>query len=146
MFPACYEPRPTRVEKVNDRSDYWPGKVFGLPEDGPRSVPSLLRRMIALVIDWAIAMGLSYLFFDFEGIAIGAAFVAVQAVCGLVVGGSPGHLLTKMRIAPIRGGRLGVIAPLVRPIFVILVIPPLIMDRDHRGVHDRLLGTIMVSR
>jgi uncharacterized RDD family membrane protein YckC len=131
---------------MTDGIDYWPGKVFGLPDDGPRSVPSLLRRMLALIIDWAIAMGVSYLFFDFEGLAIGVAFVAIQAVFGLVIGGSPGHLMTKMRIAPIRGGRLGIVAPLIRPLLVILVIPPLIMDRDQRGVHDRLVGTIMVSR
>lgn len=125
---------------------YWPGKMFGLPENGPRSVPSLLRRFVALCIDWALSVGVSVLFFDFNGLATGVVFVAMQMMFGLVVGGSPGHLLTRMRIAPVKGGRLGIIAPLIRPAFIILVIPPMVMDRDQRGVHDRLVGTIMVSR
>lgn len=125
---------------------YWPGKSFGLPESGPRSVPGVGRRALALSIDWAIAVGVSVAFFDYSALAIAVTFIIAQALFGLVMGGSPGHLVMKMRMAPIRGGRLGIIAPLVRPFLVMLVIPPLIYDRDHRGVHDRLVGTVMVSR
>jgi len=39
-----------------------------------------------------------------------------------------------------------VIAPLLRPLLIALVIPALIYDRDRRGVHDRLVGTILVTR
>jgi uncharacterized RDD family membrane protein YckC len=139
-------PRPTTLSVVTDRDDYWPGKIFGLPEQGPRSVPSLGRRILALCIDWALCVGVSVAFFDFNGFATGIVFVVMHMLFGVVIGGSPGHLLTKMRIATIRGGRLGIVAPLVRPLLIILVIPPLIMDRDQRGVHDRVVGTIMVSR
>jgi hypothetical protein len=131
---------------VSEQDDYWPGKVFGLPERGPRSVPGLGRRLVALLIDWALAVAVSVAFFDYDGFATGIIFIATQMLFGLVIGGSPGHLLLKMRMAPIRGGRLGIIAPLIRPLLLILVIPPLIIDRDQRGVHDRLVGTIMVSR
>ena len=135
--------------------NYWPGKIFGLPEEGPRSVPSLLRRVVALCIDWAMSMGISIAiavvwlgrdWLDHNGFVTGLIFVVMQMIFGLVIGGSPGHLLTKMRIAPIKGGALGIIAPLVRPWLIILVIPPIMMDRDQRGVHDRIVGTIMVSR
>jgi hypothetical protein len=138
--------RPDYTGGVSEDDDYWPGKVFGLPEEGPRSVPGLGRRIVALCIDWALAVGVSVAFFDYSGFATGIIFVITQMLFGLVIGGSPGHLLLKMRIAPIRGGRLGIIAPLVRPLLLILVIPPLIMDKDQRGVHDRLVGTILVSR
>jgi hypothetical protein len=138
--------RPTTLSAVTDTDDYWPGKGFGLPADGPRSVPTLLRRVVALCIDWAFSVAVSVLFFDFNGFATGAVFIAMHMMFGLVVGGSPGHLITKMRMAPIRGGALGIIAPLVRPWLIILVIPPIMMDRDQRGVHDRIVGTIMVSR
>lgn len=131
---------------MTDGDNYWPGKVFGLPADGPRSVPSLLRRSLGICIDWAISVGISVLFFSFNGFATGLVFVIMHMLFGLVVGGSPGHLLTKMRIAPIRGGALGIVAPLIRPWLIILVIPPIMMDRDQRGVHDRIVGTIMVSR
>jgi hypothetical protein len=51
-----------------------------------------------------------------------------------------------MRIAPIKGGALGVIAPLVRPLLIALVIPAVITDDDLRGLHDRLVATILVVR
>jgi hypothetical protein len=64
----------------------------------------------------------------------------------LILAGSPGHLILRIRIAPIRGGALGVIAPIVRPVLVALVIPALITDDDQRGLHDRLVATILVRR
>jgi hypothetical protein len=131
---------------VSEAGDYWPGKVFGLPESGPRSVPSIFRRIGALSVDWAIAVGVSVAFFDYDPLALAAIFVVVHMLFGLVVGGSPGHLLFRMRIAPVAGGALGIVAPLVRPLLLILVIPALLMDRDQRGVHERIVGTIMVSR
>lgn len=140
---------------MSDTGTYWPGKQFGLPENGPRSVPTLLRRVVALCIDWAISVAVSMTiavvwfgldWIDYNGFVTGLIFVIMHMVFGLITGGSPGHLLTKMRMAPIKGGALGVVAPLIRPWLIILVIPPIMMDRDQRGVHDRIVGTIMVSR
>ena len=101
---------------MSESDNYWPGKVFGLPQDGPRSVPSLLRRVIGICIDWAISLavsigiavgwyGLDWL--DYDGFVTGLIFVVMHMLFGLVVGGSPGHLLTKMRIAPMQRGRTG---------------------------------------
>ncbi len=125
---------------------YWPGKKFGLPQDGPRSTPTYLRRVAALAIDWAIAVGISLSFFDYNGLWTLAIFVVFQVVGGLFLAASPGHLLTGMRIAPIRGGALGVIAPVLRPLLIALVIPALLVDEDQRGAHDRLVGTLLVRR
>lgn len=124
----------------------WPGKQFGLPESGPRSAPSWSRRIGGLVVDWLLAVALSFVFFDYNGVAIMAIFIALHALGGLLLAGSPGHLVFRMRIAPIRGGRLGMVAPLVRPLLIALVIPPLMNDSDMRGAHDRLVGTVLVSR
>jgi uncharacterized RDD family membrane protein YckC len=126
--------------------DYWPGKKFGLPQDGPRSTPTYLRRVAGLGIDWTLAVVLSVLFFDYNGWWTLALFVLLNVVGGLLLAGSPGHLLAGIRIAPIKGGALGLIAPLVRPLLIALVIPALIVDEDQRGVHDRLVGTILVRR
>jgi hypothetical protein len=41
----------------------WPGERFGLPDDGPRSVARFGRRLGGIAIDWAVAYGLSWLFF-----------------------------------------------------------------------------------
>ena len=126
--------------------DYWPGKKFGLPQEGPRSTPTYLRRVAGLGIDWALAVVLSVLFFDYNAWWTLALFVLLNVVGGLLLAGSPGHLLAGIRIAPITGGALGLVAPLVRPLLIALVIPALIVDEDQRGVHDRLVGTILVRR
>lgn len=126
--------------------EYWPGKRFGLPMDGPRSTPTYLRRVVALGIDWAIAVGISVAFFNYNALATLAIFIGLSVVGGSLLAGTPGHLLTKIRIAPITGGALGLVAPLVRPFLVALVIPAVIADEDMRGAHDRLVGTILVLR
>ena len=86
------------------------------------------------------------IFFDYDGLATLLVFVALSALGGLLAAGSPGHLIARIRIAPVKGGALGLFAPLVRPLLVALVIPALITDEDQRGLHDRLVGTILVVR
>jgi hypothetical protein len=126
--------------------DYWPGKDFGLPAEGPRSAPSWSRRIGALAIDWGISMLVAWLFYGYDGLAILMVFIVINGLGGLMFAGSPGHLGLRIHIAPVAGGRLGVWAPLIRPLLIALVIPPLINDKDMRGAHDRLVGTVLVSR
>lgn len=126
--------------------EYWAGQRFGLPEDGPRSTPSFARRIGGLLIDWALAYTVGWLAFDLYWLSTLAVFIGLQALGGLFLAGSPGHLLCGIRIAPIAGGRLGILAPLVRPLLIALVIPALLYDDDLRGGHDRLVGTILVRR
>jgi hypothetical protein len=145
LFPPCYISLATYTGAVVDE-EYWPGKKFGLPMEGPRSTPTYLRRVAGLGLDWAIAVGISMLFFEYNGLWTLAIFIILQMVGGLLLAGSPGHLLTGMRIAPIRGGALGVLPPLIRPLLVALVIPAVMVDEDQRGVHDRMVGTILVRR
>jgi len=126
-----------------------PGQRFGLPDDGPRSVARFGRRLAAIAIDWAIAYGLSWLFFrGSDGTANPWATLAVFAVLTLLFelffNASIGHLVLRMRVVPIRGGSLAPWRPLVRTLLLCLAIPPLIWDRDQRGLHDRLAGTVLV--
>lgn len=146
MFRACYTPSATLGAMDAGGGGYWPGKKFGLPESGPRSTPSYLRRVGGLAIDWAIAVGLAIAFFDYHPMWTLVLFVALHALFGLTTAGSPGHHAFRMRIAPIRGGPLGIVAPLVRPLLIALVLPALLTDEDMRGAHDRLVGTILVVR
>ena len=128
-----------------ERNDpnYWPGKRFGLPQDGPRSTPTYLRRALGLAIDWGIAVGVSLLFFDYRALPTLAVFVGMSMLGGLFAAGTLGHLVTGIRIAPIKGGALGIMAPLVRPLLVAAVLPAILNDEDMRGGHDRLVGTIL---
>jgi hypothetical protein len=127
----------------------WPGDRLGLPETGPRSIGRLGRRIAAIVIDWSLALLLSWSFFRTdEGTAdplvtLGL-FAAAQFLFLLILNGSVGHLLLRMRVVPLRGGYLGVWRPLVRTVLLCLAIPALIWDQDQRGLHDKVAGTVLV--
>lgn len=124
----------------------WPGKRLGLPQSGPRSVARLGRRVVALIIDWGLAVLISVAFFHYEGWATLAIFAIEQAVFLLTLNGSIGHLVSGLRVVPIAGGYLGIWRPLARTVLLCVVIPAVIWDRDQRGMHDRLIGTILVRR
>ena len=127
-------------------SNDWPGRRLGLPEAGPRSIARPGRRFAALAIDWASAVVISVAFFNYDPFATLAIFAAAQAIFLLTANGSVGHLALGMRVVPIAGGYLGVWRPFVRTILLCLVIPAVIWDRDQRGMHDRLIGTVLVRR
>jgi uncharacterized RDD family membrane protein YckC len=126
----------------------WPGERLGLPESGPRSIGRLGRRLIAILIDWAVASLLSWAFFPTAlgtdpFITLGI-FAALQYLFLIVVNGSLGHLLVRLRVVPLAGGYLGMWRPLVRTLLLCLAIPALIWDRDQRGLHDKAAGTVLV--
>ena len=132
-------------EQPSTPTDY-PGKRLGLPNSGPRSVGRLGRRIGAIAIDWGAAVLISVSFFNYEPWATLAIFAVVQVVFLLVINASPGHLILGLRVVPINGGYLGVWRPFARTILLCLVIPAVIWDRDQRGLHDRLIGTVLVRR
>jgi len=134
------------VSSTPATSSNWPGKRLGLPEYGPRSVGRPGRRFAALAIDWAAAIVISVAFFDYDSWATLGIFAVVQVVFLLTANASPGHLLLGMRVVPVVGGYLGLWRPFVRTMLLCLVIPAVIWDRDQRGMHDRLAGTVLVKR
>ncbi|GAB3131076.1 RDD family protein [Marisediminicola antarctica] len=127
----------------------WPGKRLGLPASGPRSIARLGRRIAALFIDWAIAYALAWLLFRgddgiVEAIYITGVFVVLQIVMITFAAGGIGHLLLGMRVVPLSGGVVGIWRPAVRTVLLALVIPAVVFDRDQRGLHDQLAGTVLV--
>jgi hypothetical protein len=124
----------------------WPGKRLGLPETGPRSIARIGRRIAALAIDWAAAVLISVTFFDYAAWATLAVFAAAQVVFLLTINASVGHLILGLRVIPLAGGYLGLWRPFARTVLLCLLIPAVIWDRDQRGMHDRLIGTVLVRR
>jgi len=124
----------------------WPGKRLGLPESGPRSIARPGRRLGALVLDYAIAYGLAYAFFQGEGWVIQAIFAGLQIIFLATAGGSIGHLAFGLRVVPLNPAWIGIVKPIVRTILLCLVIPAVIWDRDQRGLHDKLAATVLVRR
>jgi uncharacterized RDD family membrane protein YckC len=128
----------------------WPGERFGLPESGPRSIARFGRRLGGVAIDWGIASGLSLLLFpkvtaDPQSPWLTPTiFGLLQVIFLLFFNGSIGHLLLRMRVVPITGGATAPWRLVVRTALLCLGIPALIWDRDQRGLHDRLAGTVLV--
>ena len=122
----------------------WPGERLGLPVDGPRSIARLGRRVAALFIDWGFAVLISFAFFRSDSWVTLAIFAVEQLVFLWIVNGSIGHLILRMRVVPVEPARLGLWRPIVRTALLCLAIPALIFDRDQRGLHDRLAGTMLV--
>ncbi|MDN3494368.1 RDD family protein [Planococcus sp. APC 4015] len=124
--------------------DPYPGERLGLPKDGSGSIAKLGRRIIGVAIDWACAVLISVAFFDYDPIATSVVFVVVQAVFIPTIGGSPGQRVLGMRVQRVTGGWPGLWRPLVRSVLLALVIPAVIWDADHRGLHDKVAGTVLL--
>ena len=52
-----------------------------------------------------------------------------------------GHRVAGLRVETLDGRPPGPVRALVRSLLLCLVVPPLIWDRDQRGLHDRAAGT-----
>ena len=121
----------------------YPGEKFGLPEAGPASVPGMGRRLAALFIDWIlcaiIATGL--LHSQYWTLAF---FAAETYILMVLTGTTIGKRVLGMRVARLDGKRVGLGWGLVRTLLLLAVVPPLITDRDRRGLHDKAANTIVV--
>jgi hypothetical protein len=104
------------------------------------------RRLAALVIDWGTAVLISVAFFQYNAWATLAVFAVAQVALLLTANASIGHLILGLRVVPLAGGYLGAWRPFARTALLCLVIPAVIWDRDQRGMHDRLIGTVLVRR
>ncbi|MBW4702484.1 RDD family protein [Micromonospora sp. RL09-050-HVF-A] len=110
--------------------------------------PTLGRRFGALVIDWVLCLLVANFFAD--PVRDGWAPVAVLIVeYGLFLGlfaQTPGMRITRLRCLDWSdGGRIGVPRALLRGLLLALVVPPLIMDEQRRGLHDRLTGAVIAD-
>ncbi len=143
-IPAA--PKPTGSGGAAADGETWAGSRLGLPESGPRSIARLGRRIAALFIDWALASLISWAFFSYNGGATLVIFAIEQAVFVAFANGSIGHLILGLRVVPITGGWIGIWRPAVRALLLLLVIPALIWDRDLRGLHDKIAGTVLVRK
>ncbi|HEY5354008.1 MAG TPA: RDD family protein [Streptosporangiaceae bacterium] len=121
----------------------YPGEKFGLPERGSRSVAGMGRRLLALLIDWLASMVVALAIFRSAGwtlVVFGVEVYLLTALTGFTVG----KRLLGLRVARLDGKPVGFWWSLVRTILLLTVIPPLVTDRDLRGLHDRAANTIVI--
>ena len=131
----------------------YPGARLGLPEQGSRSVASWGRRALALLLDWIAALLVATVVVGYgvwgsgwEAWApMGVFFVEATALTALL-GGSFGQLALRLAVVRVDGGPVTLLHALVRTALICVVVPPLVFNRDNRGLHDLLVGTVTLRR
>lgn len=144
------------------------GNRLGLPEEGPGSVPGVVRRLVGLALDWAVASLLVWGAINAGLIGGGLAAAAASGgdqealaltnfttLSTLVVFAAMSILLLTLFGTTIGRRIVGVgitatgerswpwfVSMAVRTLLLCLVIPAVVYDRDTRGLHDRAAGTI----
>ena len=121
------------------------------PDEGGHVAP-FGPRLLALLIDWiacvAIAYGLLAAVVDLGPAAHSFAPLGVlllEQLIGVSLGGAGlGHRLLRLRVVPLQGEWVTPGRALVRAVLLCLVIPPLVVGSDGRGLHDVLAGTTIV--
>jgi len=126
----------------SDRPTY-PGEWFGLPEDGPRSVAGMGRRVVALLIDWAVCTLIAVALFHDQYWTL-VVFAVQDYLLTALAGITLGKRLAGIRVARLDGKPVGLLWGLVRTVLLLTVIPPLVTDHDLRGLHDRAANTIVI--
>ncbi|MFJ3652400.1 RDD family protein [Streptomyces nigra] len=125
------------------------GEQLGLPQDGPGSIARPGRRLGALAVDWGLCVLIAYgLLTDGYGQATGNWALLVFFVMGVLtvgtLGSTPGKRLFRLRVVALDSGTVNPLRALARTALLCLALPALIWDRDGRGLHDRLAGTVEV--
>lgn len=138
----------------------YPGNRLGLPESGPGSVAGWGRRLVALFADWLIA-GLIASAVVGKPIWAGGndyntaqlvTFFAMSAILTGLAGATIGHRLLGLRVIKTKAGgqgyaaQVGLLGGAIRTFLICLVLPAVVFDKDHRGLHDLAAGTVVVRR
>ncbi|MFJ2621419.1 RDD family protein [Glutamicibacter sp. NPDC087344] len=126
-------------------SQRWPGEHLGRPEKGPGSIGRLPSRLGAICIDWALSMLLSWWLFDLGDLATLGLFCLGQIVGVGITGHTIGHRIFGMQVQSINGSAVKPLQGLIRSVLLCLFVPVLIVDKDQRGLHDRLAKSILVK-
>ncbi|MFQ6144005.1 RDD family protein [Streptomyces similanensis] len=125
------------------------GEQLGLPEDGPGSIARPGRRLGAVAVDWGLCLLIAYgLVTHGYDQATGNWALLIFFVLGVLtvgtVGCTPGKRLFGLRVVALRTGGVRPLRALLRTVLLCVAIPALVWDRDGRGLHDRLAGTVEV--
>ncbi len=121
----------------------YPGQRFGLPERGSGSMASMPRRLLALLIDWLLSMLIAYWLTHSQFWTI-VVFAIEIFVLTATTGFTVGKRLVGIRTVRTTGGPVGFRWSLVRTAILLTVVPPLLTDRDLRGLHDRASDTMVI--
>ena len=129
------------------------GQRLGLPSTGSGSVASWRRRILALVVDWFASLAVAA--FVVRAFGLGDAWGTwlplvvfwLESSLGVALAaGSFGQVAVRVAVRRLDGRTLDLFGALLRGLLICLVVPPVIYNRDHRGLHDLAVRTVVVNR
>jgi uncharacterized RDD family membrane protein YckC len=122
-----------------------------MPREGRGSMGRFGRRLVGVVMDWALCQLLAYGLFDKAfGVAGAGSFLplAVFAAENLLLvgtlGSTIGHRIVGLRVVSTDGRAARPLQVLVRTVLLCLFLPAMFWDKDGRGLHDKAAGTVIV--
>jgi len=125
---------------------FHPGQGLGLPADGMGSVASMGRRISAFLIDIVLSALVAWLITAPEppqntSLLVWAGMTVVTVA---LFGITPGQAVLGIRVVPIGGGSLVGAWAIPRTLLIFFIVPPLLLNSDGRGLHDRLCRTVVL--
>jgi len=108
----------------------------------------MARRVGALFIDWLLCTLVVVVAIRPPSADVGfwtlLLFGAQDYVFTALTGLTIGKQVLRIRVARLDGSMVGFAWGLVRTLLLLTVVPPLIVDKDLRGLHDRAANTAVV--
>lgn len=103
------------------------------------------RRFLALLIDWLPGALIGNFLTTNPAVSAMALFALLTVVSLAAFGRTPGHWVAGIKPASLAGAgeRISFGHSVLRTLLLCLVIPPLVMDVDGRGLHDHVARTVM---
>ncbi|GAA1972498.1 RDD family protein [Terrabacter lapilli] len=133
------------------------GRDLGLPRSGPGSIAGFGIRLVGVLIDWAIASLIARGLFGVplpfsqppasgtQGFVVLGVFAVMHLLLVGTVGFTIGHRIMGLQVRSLGGtGRVLPLQAVVRTVLLCLFIPAVVWDRDGRGLHDKVPGTVIV--
>ena len=147
---------PGEFDGPDHESDY-PGQKLGLTPKGPGSQATLMRRVGGVLIDWIISLIIAGAFFplfgpnaeqmkQFNDTSTPIVFLIIGTISVWLFARTPGQWIVRMGVARVDdpSQRVGFLRAFFRSLLTLLLLPPIIVDSDMRGMHDRATGTAVI--
>lgn len=131
----------------------YPGQRLGLPEEGSRSVAGWGRRIAALFVDWFACLFVVNLIAAYAGLSddvqrllpLGV-FLVEATLFTALTGASFGQLALRVIVVRLDNRPVSLVTAFLRTLLICLLIPPVVFNRDNRGLHDLAANTIVLNR
>ena len=133
------------------------GATWGCRRAAPGRVAGFGIRFVGVLIDWGIASVIARGLFGVplpfsqppasggQGFVVLAVFGVMHLLLVGTVGFTIGHRIMGLQVRSLGGsGRVLPLQALTRTLLLCAFIPAVVWDRDGRGLHDKVPGTVIV--